>query len=90
MIRVLQEMLGRDSYSSVNLQDLINDRFKRAELFGKKANISGDVPSVPLKDPQMFQNLTGGDDVTVEFKYGDPFQMTNTAKLIFGANKLPK
>lgn len=90
LLRVLQEMLGKDSYSSVNLQDLINHTFKRAELFGKRANISGDVPATPIKDPQMFQNLTGGDDVTVEFKYGRPFQMSNAAKLIFGANKLPR
>lgn len=90
LLRMLQELLGKDYYSSVNLQDLIGDRFKRAELFGKRANISGDLPATPIKDPQIFQNLTGGDDVTVEFKYSQNFKMTNAAKLIFSANKLPR
>jgi len=90
LLRILQEMLGRDNYSSVNLQDLIEDRFKRAGLFGKRANISGDLSRTPIKDPQMFQNLTGEDEVTIEFKYGHPFQMTNAAKLIFGTNNLPR
>jgi len=89
-LRILQEMLGKDNYSSVNLRDLIEDRFKRAELFGKRANISGDLTRTPIKDPQIFQNLVGGDEVTVEFKFGRPFQMTNTAKLIFGTNNLPR
>ena len=89
-LRILQEMLGKDNYSSVNLRDLIEDRFKRAELFGKRANISGDLTRTPIKDPQIFQNLGGGDEVTVEFKFGRPFQMTNTAKLIFGTNNLPR
>lgn len=71
------------------MQDLISDRFKQAELLGKKANIAGDLASTFIKDTQMFQNLTGGDDVTVQCKFGHPFQMTNAAKLIFGANKLP-
>ena len=90
LLRILQELLGKDNYSSVSLHDLINHTFKRAELFGKRANISGDLPATPIKDPQIFQNLTGGDDVTVEFKFGRPFQMTNAAKLIFAANKLPR
>jgi putative DNA primase/helicase len=90
LLRVLQEMLGSGNYSSVNLQDLVNDRFKRAELFGKRANISGDVPATPIKDPAIIKNLTGEDNVTVEFKYGKNFQMINAAKLIFGANRLPR
>lgn len=89
LLRVLQTMLCKESYSSVSLHDLITDKYKRAELFGMRANISGDLPDTPIPEADIFRNLTGEDDVTVEFKYGRPFKMTNTAKLIFAANKLP-
>ncbi len=87
---MIATFLGRNNCSSVSLQDLEEDRFKKAELFGKLANLSSDIPSKGLHHIGAFKMLTGGDRITAERKFGHPFQFTNLAKLVFSANRPPK
>lgn len=89
-LNFLRAFLGPENCSSVALQDLVYDRFKSAELQGKIANIYADLPEKPLRDSGKFKILTGKDTLTVERKYHHPYQIKNTAVLIFSANKLPE
>ena len=88
-INLLREFLGKENVSSVSLQHLDSNRFKPAELYGKLANLSNDIPAAVLKNTGMIKQLAAGDGVTVERKGRDPFQMENYAKLIFSANEVP-
>jgi len=90
LIELLRAFLGKSNCSSVSLQELEEDKFKKAELFAKLANLSSDIPSKGLYHIGTFKMLTGGDKITAEKKFGHPFQFTNFAKLVFSANRPPK
>jgi putative DNA primase/helicase len=90
LIELLRAFLGKNNCASVSLQELEEDKFKKAELFGKLANLSSDIPSKGLHHIGTFKMLTGGDKITGERKFGHPFQFTNFAKLVFSANRPPK
>jgi P4 family phage/plasmid primase-like protien len=90
LLRLITAFLGKRSVSNVTLQDLVTDRFAKADLYGKIANIGGDLPSKDLSDTAAFRNLTGGDDNRAQEKYHPAFNFRNKAKLIFSANVLPR
>jgi P4 family phage/plasmid primase-like protien len=90
LIELLRAFLGKNNCSSMSLQELEDDKFKKAELFGKLANLSSDIPSKGIHHIGTFKMLTGGDKITAERKFGHPFQFTNFAKLVFSANRPPK
>jgi len=90
LIELLRAFLGKNNCSSISLQELEEDKFKKAELFGKLANLSSDIPSKGLHHIGTFKMLTGGDKISAERKFGHPFQFTNFAKLVFSANRPPK
>jgi putative DNA primase/helicase len=85
-LRLIQALIGKNNISSVTLHDLDGNRFKPAELYGKQANIAGDLDSKRLESTANFKMLTGGDEVTVERKHGHPFQFTVEANMLFSAN----
>lgn len=89
-LRLLTAFLGPDNVSCVGLQKLVSDRFAPIDLVNKAANLAGDLPARDLSDSDMFKSMTGQDMVRVENKGEKSFNYTNWAKMIFGANKLPK
>jgi putative DNA primase/helicase len=82
-------MIGKENISNVSLQDLDNNRFKPAQLYGKLINIFADIPKSPLRQTSIFKSVTGGDRISAEFKNENAFDFTPFAKLIFSANELP-
>jgi len=82
-------LLGTENISTRGLQDLDRDRFAKADLFGKFANIHADISSTALAKTGAFKMLTGGDRIAAEKKYQQPFSFVNYAKLHFSANELP-
>lgn len=90
LLRLITAFLGGRNISNVTLQDLVSDRFAKADLYGKLANIGGDLPSKDLSDTAAFRNLTGGDDVRAQEKYKTAFGFRNKAKMLFSANVLPR
>lgn len=89
LLRLMTAFLGKENVSSVTLQALTADKFAGSDLFGKMANIGGDLPSRDLSDTATFRNLTGGDYCRAQEKYLKPFDFMNTAKMLFSANELP-
>ncbi len=89
LLNVIQSLLGQDNVSSVPLQTLTENRFAAAELFGKLANICGDLDSRAVKSTGAFKMITGGDLVHAERKYGHPFKFTSFALPMFSANEAP-
>jgi putative DNA primase/helicase len=82
-------LLGEANISNVALQDLEENRFRAAELYGKLANVFADLDARGLQTSSMFKTLTTGDCITAERKHGQPFRFRSYAKLLFSANKIP-
>lgn len=90
LLSVAQEiLLGAENVSNVPWQSL-GDRFNKAELFGKLANIFADLPSRSIDDNGMFKALTGEDFITAERKNKDPFSFRPYARLLFSCNEIPR
>lgn len=87
---VITKILGKENTSSRTLQELGSDKFAIESLFRKYANISSELPSTSLKDTGTFKALTGMDSITGQKKFGQPFDFTNYAKLIFSCNIVPE
>lgn len=90
LLSVAQEiLLGSENVSNIPWQSL-GDRFNKAELFGKLANIFADLPSKSIDDNGMFKALTGEDYITGERKNKDPFSFRPYARLLFSCNEIPR
>jgi len=90
LLTLLEEFLGTDNIATPSLQQLLDNRFARIDLFGKLANIHADLSSETLENTGVFKMLTGGDRIRGEKKYQDAIEFKNHAKLIYSANELPK
>lgn len=66
-----------------------SDRFAKAELFGKKLNVSGEIQWKKLREITTFKCITGGDRIEAEYKEKDLFSFVPRCKLLFAGNALP-
>ena len=82
--------VGSQNCAAVSLHDLEANRFAAARLFGKLANICPDLPSAHLAGTSRFKAITGGDEITAEFKFKTSFEFKCHARLIFSANHPPR
>jgi putative DNA primase/helicase len=89
LLKLIQRFIGIDNIASESLQNLSDNRFRGAELKDKLANICPDLPDRALKDTSFFKALVSGEAISVEQKFSQPFQLVNTARLVFSANTLP-
>ena len=89
-LNLLNAFLGHQNVAHVTVQQILEGGFKTAEMYGKLANLCGDLPSKPLKDTAMIKMLTGEDRSVVEQKYRDPFDYYNYAKQVYATNEVPK
>jgi P4 family phage/plasmid primase-like protien len=89
-LNLLKAFLGIKNISGLSLQQLSEPSgFTQSKLFGKLANICGDIPAKALKDTGMLKTITGRDLITADRKYKSMIEFVNYAKAIFSANKLP-
>jgi putative DNA primase/helicase len=89
LLSVIKTLLGPANVSAIPLQMLSESRFASAELFGKLANICGDLDARTIKQTDVFKMITGGDAITAERKYCSAFTFTPFALQIFSANEAP-
>jgi putative DNA primase/helicase len=89
-LNLVRKLLGSENVSSISLQDLEENRFSKAFLYHKLANIYADLPDRALIKTGCFKMLTGGDNITAEEKFKLPFNFVNYAKLLFSCNKVPE
>lgn len=86
---VLEQLLGKENYVSFSLQNLSNDPFVMAYLFGKLANICADITSQALRETGPFLKITGGDPISAGKKNQHPITFYPDTKLIFSCNVIP-
>lgn len=89
---MIAEIIGWENVAELGLEQL-TDKFTTAELEGKKINICGETDDTPSRQTKVvgatIKKLSDGQRITVQKKYGHPFQMRNTAKLLFCTNSIP-
>lgn len=88
-LKLFAKLIGARNISNVSLQDLSINRFSSADLYGKLANICGDLDATQIKNTGLFKQITGGDVIRAEVKYGQPFTFKSYALPVFSANKIP-
>lgn len=88
-LKVLSELLGTENIASLDLKNL-GDRFSKASLYNKLANIGDDISDEFVPDASLFKKITDGGRIQVEKKGQDPFEFSPYVKLIFSANDMPR
>jgi P4 family phage/plasmid primase-like protien len=88
---VQSAMLGPASVSAIPLEAFNPVRtFPLAALVGKLANVAEEIGECDKAAEGLLKQLVTGSPVTIERKYGDPFQLRNRARLTFATNVLPR
>lgn len=86
IINMLKALLGRESYSSVSLENL--DRaFATVLMDGKLANLSEETPSEI--NSEIFKTIVGGGEIQVSKKGKDEYLMKCNARMVFACNDFP-
>jgi len=88
-LNLVRALLGASNVSSVSLHALTDDRFASSSLYGRLANVCGDIDARTLHNTDIFKRLTGGDSMFAQRKNAHPFEFTNAALPIFSANEPP-
>jgi putative DNA primase/helicase len=89
LLRVIQKLLGDRNVSNESLDQLNNSTFSAVNLYGKIANIAGDIDATYQEVTANFKKLTGEDMFGAERKYGARFNFESWAVPIFSCNKIP-
>lgn len=89
LLGILRALVGEANVSTVPLQALAENRFAAAELFGKLANISGDLDARAIRNTDLFKMATGNDPILAERKYSAAFSFVPFATFVFAANEAP-
>jgi putative DNA primase/helicase len=90
LLDALIRILGRQNLSAKTLQQLDDDRFSCADLYGRLANICADIPNTEMKSSSMFKAIVSGDMIDAQHKHRSPFSFQPYARLVFSANSFPR
>lgn len=86
---IVDALLGAENVTHHSLQDITNENgYYRAQLGNKLVNYSSEING--KLDSAIFKQIVSGEPVTARLPYGEPFVMTQFARLIFNCNELPK
>jgi P4 family phage/plasmid primase-like protien len=87
LLHVVSAMLGKENIANIDLDDLTGNRFAGARLYGRTANIAGDIDATFQEHTGKFKKVTGEDDIYAENKGITGFFFENWAVPLFSANK---
>lgn len=90
-IFMLNNLLGDDNYSSVDITNLARE-LDIASLANKLANIKDDIADNYMDglNVSLFKQVATGNRCRGKFLYNDPFDFYPYATLIFSANNIPR
>ena len=91
LLRVIAELLGAsENVCTLSLQDLQDNRFASASLFGKAANLYPDMSLSDIRDASIFKAIVAGDKVHAERKFTDSFDFHVTTTQVLSVNAMPR
>ncbi len=86
---ILTNLLGYKNISALEVHSIFENRFAAASLYGKLANICGEIDQKSFSKTHTIKDLTGGNYIFAELKGRDPFKFLNRAKIISSCNEMP-
>jgi putative DNA primase/helicase len=85
---IVNALLGNENVSTYTLQSLTDKSgYYRAKLANRLVNYASEING--SMDTALFKQLVSGEPVEARLPYGEPFTLTDYAKLIFNCNELP-
>jgi P4 family phage/plasmid primase-like protien len=88
-LSLLKTFLGPRNCASIPLQYLEGERWGAASLYGKLANIVGEMNDRSIETSALFKQIVGNDSIMAEHKNRPLFEFTPFCKMIFSANRPP-
>ncbi|MGC8622009.1 MAG: phage/plasmid primase, P4 family, partial [Caldisphaera sp.] len=88
IVKLIEDLLGLNNISSISVQDIETDKFKRYELYGKYANIVSEAGGI-IKS-EWLKKATDYSTITADSKNGPNIQFHSRAKFIINTNKMPE
>ncbi|WP_092849577.1 DNA primase family protein [Algibacter pectinivorans] len=89
VFEIVSALLGRQNISNYSLQSLTNDNgYYRAKIGDKRLNYASELNGKMETD--VFKQMISGEPLEARLPYGEPFTLTQYAKLMFNCNTLPK
>ena len=86
---VLNALLGKQNVSNFSLQNLTDSTgYTRAKIGSKLLNFSSELSS--KLDVNLFKQLSSGEPVECRLPYGEPYNISEYAKLAANTNQLPR
>jgi|APSaa5957512535_1039671.scaffolds.fasta_scaffold04223_3 P4 family phage/plasmid primase-like protien len=86
----IESIMGKNNVSSITLQDISDDKFMRANLAGKSANIFSDLEQNELRHTGKIKAITSNEGIEVQKKHQQGFTLYPFCKLMFSCNRFPK
>lgn len=87
-LNIITHLLGIDNTINIPIQKF-SDNFALSGAYGKRAIIVGDQQSDNINDSSVFKQLTGGDNVEIEFKGKTKFSYKFKGGILIACNNLP-
>lgn len=89
-LELVARFIGWKNTTATELEKIIDSRFEAAKLYRKKVALIGETNFSAIKSSDRIKKITGHDTLTAEFKGKDPFDFTNTAKILIATNSIPE
>lgn len=90
LLNMITKLLSENNVSHVDLKEIAGNRFGKAELYGKLANIADDCSSNYLEDTSVMKRITGESYTSIEFKGQNSFSAKINTKMILSYNTIPR
>jgi putative DNA primase/helicase len=87
-LNLLTALIGKSNITTKAPNEFSDDPFALAYLFGKSANICGDIGSEPL-NTTILKRASGMDILNGQYKYGHSFDFVNFGKFVYATNSPP-
>lgn len=86
---IVKALIGKENMSNYSLSSLTNESgYQRAKIGNVLVNYGSEINS--KLESSLFKQLVSGEPVEARLPYGEPFTLTQYAKLIFNCNELPR
>jgi len=89
-LELLKRFLGEENTKGIPLQTIEEQDFAESELFGKLANLCGELSSKTISTTGKFKAITGRSLLSASRKFKTKIDFVNYSKQIFATNTLPK
>ena len=89
LLKLVAMLLGDENCASMDLKALEEERFSLSVIYGNRLAYCADMSPAGVTDLSRFKRITGGDDLTIEFKGQGAFTGHFNGFMWFCANDMP-